>query len=166
MEHLSGAMDSLKSFKENRLSNLRSPREFFNTHQVSKPADLNQTLSRITYNTRYFSGNYGIIVAMLTVYAFLTNPLVIIAIAWFVVGFAAINRFGPEPMQVGEHTVSQTALYTGLFVIGLPVLWWSSPLGTLFWIVGASSILVLTHACLMEPGLESEYGTVEAGTIG
>jgi len=166
MEHLSGAMESLRSFKENRLSNLRSPREFFNTHQVSKPADLNQTLSRITYNTRYFSGNYGIIVAILTVYAVITTPLVIVAIAWFVLGFAAINRFGPDPAQVGEHKVSQTALYTGLFVIGLPLLWWSSPLGLLFWIVGASSVLILTHACLMEPGLESEYGTVEAGTIG
>lgn len=64
-------------------------------------------------------------------------------------------------MQVGDHVVTQKSLYTGLFVIGLPLLWWSSPLGTFFWLVGASSFVILGHAMLMEPGIESEYATVQ-----
>lgn len=93
-------------------------------------------------------------------------------------GFAAINKFGPplsplsarahthtwaapEPMQVGEHVVTQKSLYTGLFVIGIPLLWLSSPLSTIFWIVGASGILIVGHASLMEPGIESEYAQVQ-----
>ena len=67
----------------------------------------------------------------------------------------------PEPMQVGDHVVTQKSLYTGLFVIGLPLLWWSSPIGTFFWLVGASSVLILGHATLIEPGIESEYATVQ-----
>lgn len=67
----------------------------------------------------------------------------------------------PEPMQVGEHVVTQKSLYTGLFVIGIPLLWLSSPLSTIFWIVGASGILILGHASLMEPGIESEYAQVQ-----
>ena len=63
-------------------------------------------------------------------------------------------------MQVGEHVVTQKSLYTGLFVIGIPLLWFASPLSTIFWIVGASGILILGHACIMEPGIESEYATV------
>jgi len=165
MEQISRLTDAVKSIRETRFNNLRCPQEFFSLNQISRPRDMNQTLSRITYNTRYFSGNYGIIVAMLTVYAILTKASAILAIAWFVVGLYAINRFGPEPMQVGEHVISQTSLYVGLFVIGIPLLWWSSPLGTIFWIVGASSVLILCHACLMEPGLESEYGAVEAGNL-
>lgn len=63
-------------------------------------------------------------------------------------------------MQVGEHVVTQKSLYTGLFVIGIPLLWFSSPLSTIFWIVGASGLLIVGHASLMEPGIESEYAQV------
>ena len=64
-------------------------------------------------------------------------------------------------MQVGEHVVTQKSLYTGLFVICIPLLWLASPLSTIFWIVGASGILILGHASLMEPGIESEYAQVQ-----
>ena len=67
-------------------------------------------------------------------------------------------------MQVGQHVVTQKSLYIGLFVIGLPLLWWSSLLGTFFWLVGASAFVILFHAAIMEPGIESEYASVEAGT--
>lgn len=63
-------------------------------------------------------------------------------------------------MQVGEHVVTQKSLYTGLFVIGIPLLWLSSPLSTIFWVVGASGLLIIGHASLMEPGIESEYAQV------
>lgn len=62
---------------------------------------------------------------------------------------------------MGDQVITQKTLYTALFVIGIPLLWWSSPLGTFFWLVGASSFLILGHASLMEPGIESEYATVQ-----
>ncbi|KAL5507394.1 YIP3 [Sanghuangporus vaninii] len=163
MEHVVRATDALKSFRETRLSALRPPQEFFDHHRLSRPQDLNQATQRVSYNTRYFSGNYGIIVAVLAVYALITNPLLLISIAFLVGGFAAINRFAPEPMQVGDRIVTQKSLYITLFVIGVPLLWWSSPLGTFFWLVGASSFVILFHACFMEPGIESEYAAVESG---
>jgi len=161
METALRVVDALKSFRERRLSALRPPLEFFDYHRFSRPADLNQATSRISYNTRYFSGNYGVIVAILLVYALITNLTLLIAIGFIVGGFSLINRFAPEPMQLGEHTITQKHLYTGLFVIGIPLLWLSSPISTVFWLVGASSILILSHASLMEPGIESEYGAVQ-----
>ncbi|KAI0812510.1 prenylated rab acceptor PRA1 [Irpex lacteus] len=141
MEAALRVADTLKSFRETRLSALRSPTEFFDYHRISRPADLNQATSRISYNTRYFSGNYGVIVAGLGVYALLTNPLLLIAIGFLVGGFAAVNRFGADPLQVGEHVVTQKSLYTVLFVsVLLPA--------------------YLGHASLMEPGIESEYAQV------
>jgi len=155
--------NGLKSFRETRLSALRPPSEFFDYQRISRPADFNQATSRISYNTKYFSGNYGLIVAILAVYALITSPLLLISLGFLVGGFAAINRFAPEPMQVGDQIVTQKHLYTGLFVIGLPLLWWSSPIGTFFWLVGASSVLILGHASVIEPGIESEYTTVQDG---
>jgi len=74
-----------------------------------------------------------------------------------------LHRVGADPLQFGDRTVTQKSLYTGLFVIGIPLLLWASPLGTFFWLVGASSIIILGHASIMEPGVESEYSQVDGG---
>ncbi|KAI0315955.1 prenylated rab acceptor PRA1 [Amylostereum chailletii] len=155
--------DTIKSFRETRLSALRPPAEFFDHNRVSRPADFSVAVQRISYNTRYFSGNYGLIVAVLGIYAMITNYTLLFSLAFLIGGFVAINKWAPEPLQVGEHVVTQKSLYTGLFVIGLPLLWWSSPLGTFFWLVGASGVVILGHASLIEPGIESEYATVQEG---
>jgi len=151
----------IKSLKETRLSGLRPPQEFFNVQQISRPADLNQATTRISYNTRYFSGNYGLIVAVLAVYALLTNYWLLIALGFLFGGFTAINKWAPEPTQVGDYLVTQKSLYTALFVIGIPMLWIAAPLSTVFWIVGASAFLIIGHAALLEPGVESEYTAVQ-----
>lgn len=71
----------------------------------------------------------------------------------------------PDATQFGEHTITQKHLYTGLFVIGIPLLWYASPIGTIFWIIGASAVLILGHASLMEPGVESDYASIDGGTV-
>jgi hypothetical protein len=94
---------------------------------------------RITHNTRYFSGNYLAIIAVLAVYALITNPLLLLAIFFLVGGFIVINKFGqclpsafvpgprrpmliriapavPEPVQMGDHVVTQKSLYTGTVI--------------------------------------------------
>jgi len=161
MEHLTKVNDIIKHFRETRLSNLRPASEFFNHRQLSRPVDLNQATERISYNTRYFAGNYGILIAMLAVYALLTNVWLLIAIGFIVGGFMAITRFAPEPIRIGDHVITQKGLYIGLVVIGVPLLWLAAPLSTLFWIVGASAFCVLFHASLLEPGVESEYSHIQ-----
>jgi len=154
----------LKSVRETRLSALRGPGEFFDYHRISRPADMNEATSRISYNTRYFSGNYMLIILALAIYAIITQPLLLIALIFLVGGFAAINRFAPEPLQLGEHVITQKTLYIALFVIGLPLLWWASPVWTFFWLVGSSAFIILSHAALIEPGIESEYANMTDNT--
>ncbi|KAJ7497475.1 prenylated rab acceptor PRA1 [Mycena latifolia] len=161
MEALMRVTDSVRSFREARLSALRSPAEFFDVQRISRPADMNTATSRISYNTRYFSGNYGLIVLILGVYALISNQWLFFALVFLVGGFALINRFAPEPTQVGDYVVTQKSLYITLFCIGIPLLIFSGPLGTLFWLVGASGIIIIAHACMIEPGVESEYASVE-----
>jgi multisubunit Na+/H+ antiporter MnhG subunit len=157
MEAVIRVTDALKSFRETRLSTLRTPAEFFDIHRISRPADFNTAVSRLTYNTRYFSGNYTLIVAALAVYSIIASPLLLLSLVFLFGGFAAINRFE----DLYGQFVTQKTLYTGLFVIGIPLLWFSSPFMTLFWLIGASACLILTHACLIEPGVESEYANIE-----
>jgi len=160
MEIIFRAQETLKNIRETRLSALRPAGEFFDPNRVSRPADFNTAVTRVTYNTRHFSGNYLIVMGVLAIYALVTNPLLLIAIGFLCGGFIAINKWAPEPLQVGDRTVTQKHLYTGLFVIGVPLLWFAAPFATIFWIIGASAVLILGHAAMTEPGVESEYTQV------
>lgn len=156
--------ERIRSLRSERLSGLRPLSEFFDHQRISRPQDTNEAFQRITYNTRHFSGNYAVIVALLTVYGMINDTLLFFAIIFLVFGFWAINRFAPEPMQVGEHVITQKSLYTGLFVIGIPLLWFASPFGFMFWLVGSSAFLILGHAAFIEPPVSSEYTGVEVSS--
>ncbi|KAL7424465.1 Prenylated Rab acceptor 1 [Cryptotrichosporon argae] len=161
MELVQKVTDFARNFRETRLSTLKSPRDFFDHRQLSRPRDLNEATSRITYNTRHFSGNYLLLVLVLAVYALLTNFMLLLALAVMFGGLLAINKYATDDLQFGSIIVTQKQLYIGLFVIGLPILYVASPLSVFFWLVGSSAILILGHATLMEPGVESEYAGVE-----
>ncbi|KAH9445538.1 hypothetical protein KEM48_004204 [Puccinia striiformis f. sp. tritici PST-130] len=152
----------ISSFREQRLSAIRPFSEFFDYQRISRPNDLNGATSRITYNTRHFSGNYALIVAALAVYSLLTNPLLLISIGFLVGGFGCIQRFGPDPNMPAEgQMVTQKSLYITLFVIGIPMLWIAAPIATAMWLVGSSAVTVLGHASFLEPSVESEYSSVQ-----
>ncbi|KAG0142323.1 hypothetical protein CROQUDRAFT_662693 [Cronartium quercuum f. sp. fusiforme G11] len=152
----------ISSFREQRLSSIRPFSEFIDYQRISRPRDLNEATSRITYNTRHFSGNYALIVAALAVYSLLTNPLLLIAMGFLVGGFACIQRFGPDPNLIADgQTITQKSLYITLFVIGIPMLWLAAPIATAMWLVGSSAVTVLGHASFLEPSVESEYTSVQ-----
>lgn len=73
----------------------------------------------------------------------------------------SVQLKAPEATQFGEHTITQKHLYTGLFVIGIPMFWLASPFSTVFWLVGASGFLILGHASFLEPGVESDYTSIQ-----
>lgn len=95
-------------------------------------------------------------------FASLSDPLLLIALFILVGGFAAINRFAPEPMQVGNHLVTQKSLYAILVVVVLVLLWFAQPFALIFWLVGSSALLILGHAAFIEPPVSSEYAGVES----
>ncbi|KDR75201.1 hypothetical protein GALMADRAFT_249166 [Galerina marginata CBS 339.88] len=161
MEALLKVTDAVRSLRETKLSGLRPATEFFDFQRISRPADMNQATSRISYNTRYFSGNYMLIVGLLAIYAVIMNYMLLLSLMFLVGGFAAINKFAPEATQFGEHTITQKHLYTALFVIGIPMFWWAGPFGTFFGVLAGSALLILGHACLLEPGVESDYATIQ-----
>ncbi|KDN48505.1 prenylated rab acceptor PRA1 [Tilletiaria anomala UBC 951] len=150
-----------KGLRKERLSGLRPVGEFLDHQRISRPQDLNEATQRITYNTRHFSGNYLLLIICLAIYGIITSPALIVAVGFLVGGFMLINRFAPEPMQVGEHVVTQKSLYTVLFCIGIPLLWFASPFALIFWLIGSSAVIVLAHAIFIEPPVSSEYSSVE-----
>ncbi|WVW80878.1 hypothetical protein I302_102868 [Kwoniella bestiolae CBS 10118] len=159
--HVNNISEYARSLKDTRLSSLRHPGEFFDYQRVSRPKDMQEYLKRASYNVRYFSANYAIVVALLAVYSLISNPLLLVALGFLIGGFLSINRFVPEPIEFNGKTITPQNLYIGLFVIGIPLLWLAAPISTFFWLVGSSGCLIGAHAGLLEPGVESEYEGLE-----
>lgn len=119
--------------------------------------------------SRYFSANYAVVVALLGVYSLLTNLLLLIAMGFLIGGFLAISRFGAspppskrielivvvEPIEFAGKVITPQNCYMGLFIIGIPLLWFAAPISTFFWLVGSSGCVIGAHAGLMEPGVEA-----------
>ncbi|RSH85279.1 hypothetical protein EHS25_005086 [Saitozyma podzolica] len=161
VQQLAKVQDFAKNLRDARFGAIRHPGEFFDYQRVSRPKDMQEYMKRASYNIRYFSANYAIVIALLAVYSLLTNILLLFAGAFLIGGFIAINRFANEPFEFQGRTITPQNLYIALFVIGLPVLWWAAPLSTFFWLVGSSACVVGAHAGLLEPGVESEYAGLE-----
>ncbi|ORX41035.1 prenylated rab acceptor PRA1 [Kockovaella imperatae] len=161
VNHLNNLQDYARTLKDTRLSSIKHPAEFFNWRQFSRPKDMQEYMKRAGYNVKYFSANYALVVALLAVYSLLTNMLLVVALGFLIGGFLAIGRYVPEPLEFSGKVVTPQQLYIGLFVIGIPLLWFAAPLSTFFWLVGSSGCVIGAHAGLMEPGVEAEYASVE-----
>ncbi|KAI9633500.1 ER to Golgi transport-related protein [Dioszegia hungarica] len=161
INHITRVQDYAKNLASIRVGTIRHPGEFFDYQRVSRPMDMQEYMKRASYNIRYFSANYAIVICLLGVYSLLTNMLLLFAMGFMIGGFLAIGRFVHEPIEFAGKVITPQNLYIGLFVIGLPLLWWAAPLSTFFWLVGSSGCIVGAHAGLLEPGVESEYEGLE-----
>ncbi|ODV93361.1 hypothetical protein PACTADRAFT_51960 [Pachysolen tannophilus NRRL Y-2460] len=142
---------------QTKFQNLRPPQEFFDFKRFSKPASFGEVQQRVTYNLGYFQANYLIIVITLSVYSLLTNLLLVFVIAFGVAGVYLINRLKGEDLVLPFLTLNTQQLYTGLLVVTIPLGFLASPLSTLLWLIGASSVSVLSHASFMEKPIETVF---------
>ena len=140
-----------------RFSNLRPISEFCDMKRFSKPADFGETQSRVNYNLGHFSSNYAVVFVMLCIYALLTNPALLFDIVFVVAGMWIIGRLDGRDLEFGQQRFTTSQLYTGLYVIAIPIGLWSSPFSTMMWIIGASGVVILGHAALMDKPIDEAF---------
>ncbi|KAG6070727.1 hypothetical protein E4U33_004064 [Claviceps sp. LM78 group G4] len=104
-----------------RFSNLRSVSEFFDFKRVSKPANFGEMQSRVNYNLSHFSSNYAVVFLMLSLYALLTNWLLLFDITLVVVGMWFIGRLDGRDLEIGTFRATSSQLYTGLLIVSVPL---------------------------------------------
>lgn len=153
-------LDSMRSnlgSLQNSLSKIRPPQEFFDFRRISKPANFGEVQNRVGYNLGYFSANYAAIVALLSVYALVTNTLLLFVIFLVGGGLFGISKLGGEDLvlPVGRFNTSQ--LYTGLLIVAVPLCIFASPISTMMWLIGSSGVSVFSHASLMEKPIETVF---------
>lgn len=126
-----------------RFSNLRPISEFFDFKRLSKPANFGEVQSRVNYNLGHFSSNYAVLFVMLSLYALLTNWLLMFDIILVVFGMWFIGKLDGRDLEIGSFKATSSQLYTGLLVVSIPLGLIASPFSTLLWLIGASGTAII-----------------------
>ncbi|KAL7798092.1 PRA1 family domain-containing protein [Trichoderma ceciliae] len=126
-----------------RFSNLRPISDFFDFKRLSKPANFGEVQSRVNYNLSHFSSNYAVVFVMLSLYALLTNWLLLFDIILVVFGMWFIGKLDGRDLEIGSFKASSSQLYTGLLVVSIPLGLIASPFSTLLWLIGASGTAII-----------------------
>ncbi|KXS17630.1 hypothetical protein M427DRAFT_30416 [Gonapodya prolifera JEL478] len=162
-------MATLERFKNESLSKLRPWGNRF-----SKPISWSQTSARVSVNLVYYQTNYLLVVAGLLIYALVTNfhvhpsetPPIELLLLFTIVFILAAAYFAVRMPQdqptavtiLGRPIVlTQQQAWIGLALISIPLLWISSAGSAIFWLLGAASIVVGSHAALLEPPIETDF---------
>lgn len=140
-----------------RFSNLKPLSEFFALQRLSKPASMGEAQARISYNLGYFSSNYSVVFVMFFIYSLITNLTLLFVIFLMVGGMWGIGKLGGQDLTIGTFTATTGQLYTGLWVVSIPLLIWSGPFATMLWLIGASGVTILGHAAFMDKPIESAF---------
>jgi hypothetical protein len=140
-----------------RFANLRPISEFFDVKLVSKPANFAEMQSRVNYNLGHFSSNYAVVFAMLCIYGLITNLWLLFDIIFIVVGMFVIGKLEGRDLEFGDQRFSTMQLYTGLYVIAVPIAFFSGVFSTMMWLIGASGVVILGHAALLDKPIDEAF---------
>lgn len=140
-----------------RFSNLRSLTEFFDLKRVNKPANFAEMQSRVNYNLGHYSSNYAVIFVMLCLYALISNPLLFFDIVFVTLGMYLIGKLDGHDFEFGQHRFTTMQLYTGMYVIAIPIAFFSGVFGTMMWLIGASGVVIIGHAALLDKPIDEAF---------
>ena len=140
-----------------RFSNLKPVGEFLDFKRLSKPGNFGEVQSRVNYNLAYFQSNYFALATMLAIYSLLTNLKLLFDMIFMGLGLFLIRKLDGRDLQLGVTRLTTSQLYTILFVIGVPVFIWASPIATALWLVGAIGVTVLGHASFMDKPIDTAF---------
>ncbi|KAI0385974.1 putative COPII vesicles protein Yip3 [Hypomontagnella monticulosa] len=119
-----------------RFANMRPISEFLDFKRVSKPANFGEVQSRVNYNLGTFSSNYALVFVLLSIYALITNPLLLFDLVLLVAGLWLLGRLNGQDLTIGTFQATSSQLYTGLLVTCGLLFLIASPFTTVLWLIG------------------------------
>lgn len=130
---------------------IQSWSEFFNTSQMLKaPSNRQQLTRRLLTNLSYFQGNYLCVSFVLIIYCILTSPLLLLAIMAYLVALylATVRSAHGRHLRLIGYRFNLQQQYSFLTLISVPLLWVAGAPSAVFWVIGASFVVVGLHASM------------------
>ncbi|KAI8959601.1 prenylated rab acceptor 1 [Daldinia sp. FL1419] len=140
-----------------RFANMRPVSEFLDFKRLSKPENFGEVQSRVNYNLGTFSSNYLMVIVLLSVYALITNPLLLFDIILLGGGLWLLGRLNGQDLTIGTFQATSSQLYTGLLVTCGLLFLIASPFTTVLWLIGASGVVIFGHASFMDKPIDEAF---------
>ncbi|CAG9861043.1 unnamed protein product [Phyllotreta striolata] len=136
-----------KEWISKQRQNVRSWILFTQTSNFKVPPSLPRLGKRIMRNIEYFQANYLFVFLGLVVYCLVTSPLFLIAIAGtFYVGYRLNKRQQEKKLVICGKELTLAQQYVLITVCSWPVYYLVGGYGVMFWLMGASLIIITLHA--------------------
>lgn len=135
---------------------IQSWSEFLNTSRMMKaPSNTHQLTRRVLTNLTHFQGNYLCVSLVLVIYCILTSPLLLLALIAYVLALYLVTARSAtgRHMRIFGFRPNLQQQYSFITFISLPLLWVAGAPSAVFWVIGASFVVVGLHA--------SMYNTIE-----
>lgn len=137
---------------------VRPWQNFLDQEKFSKPASPAQITERVQRNLKHFQSNYLVVVLILAGYCLITSPMLIVAFgAFFGVQFILTGQQGTQYQQKvfgKELNQTQQSIISGCVSVPLFIL--AGATTAVFWVFGASVILIGAHGSFREPEVDPE----------
>ncbi|KAF2972976.1 hypothetical protein GQX73_g646 [Xylaria multiplex] len=140
-----------------RFANMKPIGEFLDFKRLSKPANFAEVQSRVNYNLSTFSSNYAAVFVLLSIYALITNVLLLFDIILLAGGLWLLGRLNGQDLTIGTFTATTSQLYTGLLCTCGFLFLIASPFSTVLWLIGASGVVILGHATLLDKPIDEAF---------
>lgn len=132
---------------------IQSWSEFLNTSRMLKtPSNAQQLTRRLLTNLSYFQGNYLCISLILIIYCILTSPLLLLAILCYILALYSITSRSalgkPTFLCIAHFRPNLQQQYSFVTLVSLPLLWVAGAPSAVFWVIGASFVVVGLHASM------------------
>eukprot|EP01116_Phalansterium_solitarium_P009231 TRINITY_DN232_c0_g1_i2.p1 TRINITY_DN232_c0_g1~~TRINITY_DN232_c0_g1_i2.p1 ORF type:complete len:189 (-),score=54.38 TRINITY_DN232_c0_g1_i2:420-986(-) len=148
--------DIFVAWKDDRLKSVKSWAQFSDKTKFGPPKPTEIHL-RIKSNITYFLANYIILFFILAIYCVITNPFFLFSIAISVLLYFYMFKWRQEPIVIAGYTATERVKMGIVAAVSLFLFWYASVGNTIFWLIGATGVIVFIHALLYTPVEESDF---------
>ncbi|XP_062499344.1 prenylated Rab acceptor protein 1-like [Corticium candelabrum] len=130
-------------------SGTRPWRDFVAFSKLSKPNSLRDATRRLFVNVKRFRSNYLFVFVGLAVYCILTSPVLLFGLAFLLLAVWYIFRNDGKPITLAGREFGSKEQYTFVALISVPLFIVGGAGSAVFWIIGASIVVIMLHAIFM-----------------
>lgn len=142
------AENILTSAKE-RMNQIRPWKDFFALDQFRIPESSTAAQSRASHNFTHFQNNYLIILLLFCGFSLLSDLALLMVAAVCLGGFYFISTLKPDYiLNVGGKEISVKQLNYSWIAVSVILLYMSSALSVVFWILSVTAVITIAHAAL------------------
>lgn len=136
-----------KEWIQQQRQNVRPWLVFVQTSNFKAPPSIPRLGKRIMRNIEYFQANYLYVFLGLIAYCLITSPLILLAIAGtFYAGYKLNQRHLQKKMVLFGKELTLAQQYGILSLCSMPVYYLVGAHGAMFWVLGASLVIITLHA--------------------